>query len=66
MHVLAEDATIYVGNITDQCNEELLWELFVQVGKFLEWKNLFSISARTRANSVLSLDALRLFFTPKH
>ena len=27
-----QDATIYVGNITEACNEELLWELFVQVG----------------------------------
>lgn len=26
-----QDATIYVGNITDQANEELLWELFLQV-----------------------------------
>ncbi len=27
-----QDATIYVGNITDQCSEELLWELFLQAG----------------------------------
>jgi len=27
-----QDATIYVGNITDACTEELLWELFLQSG----------------------------------
>ena len=27
-----QDATIYVGNITEACTEELLWELFLQVG----------------------------------
>ena len=30
---VSEDATIYVGNITEAASEELLWELFVQVGK---------------------------------
>ena len=27
-----QDATIYVGNITEACTEELLWELFLQAG----------------------------------
>jgi splicing factor 3B subunit 4 len=27
-----QDATVYVGNITEQCTEELLWELFLQAG----------------------------------
>lgn len=28
-----QDATIYVGNIDEKCNDELVWELFIQVGK---------------------------------
>lgn len=27
-----QEATIYVGNLDQQCNEELLWELFLQAG----------------------------------
>eukprot|EP00960_Hanusia_phi_P018731 552339-Hanusia_phi.AAC.2 len=27
-----QDATIYVGNITEKCTEEILWELFLQAG----------------------------------
>ena len=30
-----QDATIYVGNIDEKCNDELIWELFIQVGKYL-------------------------------
>ena len=29
-----QDATIYVGNIDEKCNDELVWELFIQVGKY--------------------------------
>lgn len=28
-----QDATVYVGNLDDSCTEELLAELFVQVGR---------------------------------
>ena len=28
-----QDATCFVGNLEPQCDEELIWELFVQTGK---------------------------------
>ena len=28
-----QDATVYVGNLSEQCSEALLWELFAQAGR---------------------------------
>ena len=28
-----QDATVYVGNLSEQCTEALLWELFAQAGR---------------------------------
>ena len=28
-----QDATVYVGNLSEECSEALLWELFAQVGR---------------------------------
>jgi hypothetical protein len=30
-----QDATVYVGGLDEKVDEELLWELFVQVNAFL-------------------------------
>ena len=43
-----QDATVYVGNLTEECNEALLWELFAQVGRVVR----VSMALETAAKSL--------------
>jgi splicing factor 3B subunit 4 len=73
-----QDATIYVGNLHDQVDEELLWELFTQVGRVVKvympkdrvlnkHKNMGFVEFRTEADAEyaqLIMNMVKLYGRP--